>query len=138
MCVRTFDIVLVSDLICVCTHILTKGAPVNNHISRNELAALIDNGQVTVIDALPPAYYEQVHLPGAINLVESDVVEQAAALLPDKDAAIVTYCSNAACSNSEAVASRLQALGYTNVRTYQDGIQDWVEARMPTAVGADA
>ena len=104
-------------------------------ISREELAQLIENGEVVVIDALPASYYEQVHLPGAINLVESDVVEQAAAVVPDKDAAIVTYCSNAACFNSQGVANRLESLGYTNVRKYRDGIQDWVEAGMPTATG---
>jgi rhodanese-related sulfurtransferase len=107
-----------------------------NLISREELAQLIENGEVVVIDALPATYYEQVHVRGAINLVEPDVVQQAAALVPNKDAAIVTYCSNAACFNSQAVATRLEALGYTNVRKYRDGIQDWVEAGMPTATGA--
>ena len=67
-------------------------------------------------------------MPGAFNLVEDDVDARAAALLPNKEAAIVTYCSNAACGNSQAVANRLKRLGYTNVRKYRDGIQDWVEA----------
>ncbi len=97
-------------------------------ISRDELRRLIEDDAVVVIDALPRAYYDQEHLPGAINLVESDVDELAAGLLPDKGAAIVTYCSNAACGNSQAVAIRLERLGYTNVRKYRDGIQDWVEA----------
>jgi rhodanese-related sulfurtransferase len=43
----------------------------------------------------------------------------------------VTYCSNAACPNSGQVAAKLSALGYTNVRTYREGIQDWVEAGLP-------
>lgn len=107
-----------------------------NLISREALAELIDKGEAIVIDALPAAYYGQVHIPGAINLIESDVVKHAAGLIPDKDAAIVTYCSNAACFNSQAVANRLEALGYTNVRKYRDGIQDWVDAGMPTTVGA--
>ena len=101
-------------------------------ITRDDLAALIESGTVTVVDALPASYFEQVHLPGAVNLVEDEVTERAAALLPDKDAAIVTYCSNAACGNSQAVANRLERLGYTNVRKYRDGIQDWVDAGNPT------
>ena len=52
-------------------------------------------------------------------------------LLPDKSAAIVTYCSNAACPNSGQVAAKLSALGYTNVRKYREGIEDWVEAGLP-------
>jgi rhodanese-related sulfurtransferase len=101
-------------------------------ISRDELAAAITAGGVTVVDALPEAYWAQQHLPGALNLVADDVDRLAPALLPDRDAAIVTYCSNAACPNSQAVASKLEALGYTSVRKYRDGIQDWVEAGLPT------
>jgi polyisoprenoid-binding protein YceI/rhodanese-related sulfurtransferase len=99
-------------------------APVN----REELRDLIASRQVIVIDALPPGYYDRQHLPGAINIVEADVARLAPVRLPDKSATIVTYCSNAACNNSQAVANRLEALGYTNVYKYVDGIQDWVEA----------
>lgn len=97
-------------------------------ITRDELAKEIANGSVIVLDALGGDYYAKAHLPGALELVEADVETRAAQLLPDRDAAIVTYCSNAACANSQAVASKLEALGYTNVRKYRDGIQDWSEA----------
>lgn len=72
----------------------------------------------------------------ALNLVEDDVPQRAAELLPDRGTAIVTYCANPACPNSEAVANRLVALGYTNVRKYREGIEDWVAAGLPTEVGA--
>lgn len=101
-------------------------------ITRTELEELLRRGDVTVVDALPAAYYERQHLPGAVNLEEADVDTRAALVLPDKDAAIVTYCSNAACGNSQAVAQRLERLGYTNVRKYREGLQDWVEAGNPT------
>jgi rhodanese-related sulfurtransferase len=38
----------------------------------------------------------------------------------------------------EAVAARLTALGYTNVRKYREGIQDWIEAGLPTETGERA
>jgi rhodanese-related sulfurtransferase len=101
-------------------------------ISRDELHAALEAGRVTVVDALPESYWAKQHLPGALNLVEQDVDAKATSLLPDKGAAIVTYCSNPACGNSQAVANRLEALGYTNVRKYREGIQDWVEAGLPT------
>ncbi|NUT40745.1 MAG: rhodanese-like domain-containing protein [Thermoactinospora sp.] len=104
-------------------------------ISRADLEAAIAAGTVTVVDALGGDYYAQQHLPGAIALVESEVAERAAGLLPDRHAAIVTYCSNPACANSEAVAVRLAGLGYTNVRKYREGIQDWVEAGLPVETG---
>ena len=105
-------------------------------ITRDDLKAAIDSGAVTVIDALGGMYYEQQHLPGALPLVEEDVATFAERLLPNKDAAIVTYCSNEACPNSQAVATRLTAAGYTNVRKYREGIQDWVEAGLPVESGA--
>lgn len=104
-------------------------------ITRDELKAAIDAGTVTVVDALGGAYYEKQHLPGAIPLVEAEVAAKAADLLPDKDAAIVTYCSNTACANSEHVAAQLTRAGYTNVRRYVEGIQDWTEAGLPIATG---
>lgn len=63
-------------------------------ITRDELRAEIEAGTVTVVDALPESNWAQQHLPGALNLVEDDVAAHASALLPDKGAAIVTYCSN--------------------------------------------
>jgi rhodanese-related sulfurtransferase len=100
-------------------------------ITRDDLKAAIDSGTVTVLDALAGTYWEQQHLPGAIPL-HADHVEQAyRELLPDRDALIVTYCSNAACGNSEQVAAELQRLGYTNVRKYREGIEDWAEAGLP-------
>jgi rhodanese-related sulfurtransferase len=101
-------------------------------ISRAELSAGIENGTLTVVDALGGEYYAKQHLPGAIALVEDDVSEHAARLLPDQAAAIVTYCSNPSCPNSQRVADRLVALGYRNVRKYREGIADWVAAGLPT------
>ncbi|WP_026400896.1 rhodanese-like domain-containing protein [Actinomadura rifamycini] len=101
-------------------------------IARDELKAAIDAGAVTVVDALGGEYYAKQHLPGAVPLVRDDVDAQAPTLLPDRGAAIVTYCSNPACPNSGQVADRLTALGYTNVRKYRDGIEDWVAAGLPT------
>lgn len=90
------------------------------------------------MDALPESYYNQQHLPGAINLVADDVDTRAAQLLPDKNAPIVTYCSNPACANSGEVATKLTNLGYTDVRKYGDGIQDWIDAGLPTESGLPA
>ena len=104
-------------------------------ISRTDLQAAIDAGTVIPVDALPESYYAQQHLPGALNLVADDVEDRAATLLPDKNAAIVTYCSNTACPNSSQVAAMLTSLGYRNVRKYAEGIQDWVQAGLATESG---
>lgn len=97
-------------------------------ISRTDLEALIATSAVVLVDALPASYYDQLHLPGAINLVESEVDAEAPRLLPHKDAAIVTYCSNEACNNSQAVANRLQRLGYTDARHLRRPAQLHIDA----------
>jgi rhodanese-related sulfurtransferase len=104
-------------------------------ITRDELRVAIDAGTVTVVDALGGEYYAKQHLPGAVPLVEADVAGRAGALLPDRSAPIVTYCSNPACPNSQRVADKLAALGYSNVRKYREGIEDWVGAGLPTESG---
>ncbi len=100
-------------------------------ISRGALEARIEAGDVIVVETLPAPYYESGHLPGAINIPHTQVEELAPSLLPDKDAAIVTYCANTACQNSSVAAAVLAKLGYTNVAKYAEGKQDWLEAGLP-------
>jgi rhodanese-related sulfurtransferase len=107
-------------------------------ISRAELQAGLDAGTLTAVDALPESYYARQHLPGAVNLVADDVPTRAADLLPDRDAAIVTYCTGPTCANSGHVATALTKLGYTDVRKYAEGLEDWVEAGLPTETGVPA
>ena len=102
-------------------------------ITRDELQAAIRAGTVTVVDALGGDYYAKQHLPGAVALAPGDVDALATAVLPDRDAAIVTYCTGPSCPNSGQVADRLTALGYAHVRKYREGIEDWVGAGLPTA-----
>ncbi|MEY9932373.1 rhodanese-related sulfurtransferase [Catenulispora sp. GP43] len=104
-------------------------------ITRDELKAAIDDGTATVLDALAGAYWEKQHLPGAIPLHADDAEQVYRDLLPDRDALIVTYCSNAACPNSGQVAAKLERLGYTNVRKYREGIEDWTGAGLPVESG---
>jgi len=102
-------------------------------ITRDELQAAIGRGTVTIVDALGGDYYAKQHLPGAVALAPGDVDALAPAVLPDKGAAIVTYCTGPSCPNSGQVADRLTALGYAHVRKYREGIEDWVGAGLPTA-----
>ncbi len=101
-------------------------------IDRDEIqAALAERDDVVLVETLRPEHYEQGHLPGAVHLHPDDVERRAAEVLPARDAFVVTYCSNVACRNSAAVAAQLEKLGYTNVRRYEAGKQDWTEAGLP-------
>lgn len=107
-------------------------------ISREELKQAIDGGEVTVVETLRAEHFEQGHLPGAIHIHYETIADQADRLLPDKNAAIVTYCSNTACRNSEIAANQLTAMGYSNVRKYADGKQDWQQAGLPLELSTAA
>ena len=105
-------------------------------ITRDELHHRIEQGDITVLEALPISYWEAEHLPGAIAFPLDDIDGQAARLLPDKAAAIAVYCSNAVCNNSHVVTERLTRLGYSSVFRYVEGKQDWIEAGLPVESAA--
>ena len=106
-------------------------------ITREELEARLNRGEeVVLVETLGPKYYEDAHLPGAINIPHTEVDALAPEMLPDKSAQIVVYCSNRACQNSPQAARRLAALGYKNVYDYEEGKQDWIEAGLSNEGGA--
>ncbi|HEY6674631.1 MAG TPA: rhodanese-like domain-containing protein, partial [Rubrobacteraceae bacterium] len=76
-------------------------------------------------------YYRHSHLPGAINVPVDELGERAPELLPDKHAEIIVYCIDPPCQASEEAASKLEAMGYGNVREYVGGKQDWIEHALP-------
>ena len=103
-------------------------------ITRDELVAILDD--VTVVETLRPMHFDAGHIPGAVHLHPDEVEQRAEAVLPDKHAPVVTYCSNLACQNSRVVAEKLAKLGYTDVRRYEAGKDDWVAAGLPVETGA--
>ena len=118
------------------TYDMTRENTMTTPITRDELQSAIDDRAAIVLDALPAAPYGRRHLPGALNLVVDDVDADAARLLPDKNATVVTYSTDATCGRGEALAERLEGLGYTDVRVYREGIEDWVGAGLPVETGA--
>lgn len=103
-----------------------------NSISREQIKDLLDRRvAVTLVEALPEKYFNDVHLPGAVQINYDEVDVKAPRLLSDKSAKIVVYCSNLSCTNSAKAAARLVQIGYSNVFKYAEGKQDWIEAGFP-------
>lgn len=63
-------------------------------ITTDDLKAKLDRKQVTVVETLAPERYREAHIPGALNLPPEQIKELAPKLLPNKDAEIITYCTN--------------------------------------------
>ncbi len=91
---------------------------------------------VTILDARTGKYDDGRRIPGAKNLGSNAPEKQINAMLPDKNAEIITYCSSTKCPASKKLAERLRKLGYTNVKEYPQGIKGWAEAKQPVAKAA--
>jgi rhodanese-related sulfurtransferase len=101
-------------------------------ISREEIKEKMDRGDdFVLVDTMAEMYYRHSHLPGAINVPVDELGERAPELLPDKHAEIIVYCIDLPCQASEEAASKLEAMGYGNVREYVGGKQDWIEHALP-------
>ena len=84
----------------------------------------------TLVDSRPKERkYDKGHIPGAINLPDSQFDKLAAQLLPsDKAAALYFYCDGLACKLSNDSAMKAIKLGYTNVKVVPDGYPGWEKA----------
>jgi len=92
------------------------------NISPEEAKALIDGGNVIILDVRIKEEYDGGHIKDAILLPDTDIVEQAETVLPDKTAKILVYCRSG--RRSASAAKELIAMGYTNVLDF-GGIIDW-------------
>jgi rhodanese-related sulfurtransferase len=91
----------------------------------------IDQRDFALVDTLPGAAYDKGHLPGAIHIMSDDILDCAAARLPDTDRQVVVYCASVTCRRAGLAAGRLESLGYTRVIHFVGGKRDWIAAGFP-------
>ena len=92
---------------------------------------LLDSDPPALLEALPPKYFRQGHLPGARQLNTDGAADHAKRLGMTVDQPIVVYCASETCANSHQAAEALAAAGYRDVSVYAGGKQDWVDAGLP-------
>ncbi|HBZ72800.1 MAG TPA: hypothetical protein DEP35_24945 [Deltaproteobacteria bacterium] len=100
-------------------------------ISREEIRRRLHDPSLTIVDVLPASSYAEAHIPGAIGLPMEEVAIRAPLLLPDRDAEIAVYCGGPTCPRAELAAGTLRELGYSKVRHYHGGIEEWRDAGEP-------
>jgi rhodanese-related sulfurtransferase len=82
---------------------------------------------VMIIDSRPAArQYDPGHIPGAINIPDTQFDKQVDKLPADKSTLLIFYCGGLECMLSHASAFKAEKLGYTNIKAYPAGMPDWV------------
>ena len=105
----------------------------NKIITREQIQAkLNDHEPISIIEALPQKYFDDKHLPTAINIPLAELETKAPELIPDKKTTTIVYCSNTECDNSRIAAEMLYEMGYVNTFEYVEGKQHWVAGNLPT------
>ncbi|MDP1717120.1 MAG: rhodanese-like domain-containing protein, partial [Burkholderiales bacterium] len=90
---------------------------------------------VVLIDARPAArQYDNGHLPGAINIPDSQFDKMTNRLPADKNMLVIVYCGGLECMLSHNVAHKMEKLGYTNIKVYAEGNPAWSKAGLPLSV----
>jgi rhodanese-related sulfurtransferase len=101
-------------------------------IGRDELAARIERGEVTVLDVRPRAEYRSGHIAGAQPTPIAELRQHLRAL--PKDAEVVAYCRGPYCVYADDAVRELNRQGF-RARRLSDGFPEWRRAGLPAAAG---
>ncbi|MBV8137633.1 MAG: hypothetical protein JO121_18695 [Deltaproteobacteria bacterium] len=104
-------------------------------ISLDQFRGVVGDHKTIILDARAAPFYQQGHIPDALNLSRDDFAADYRRLRPtldaSKDKSIVVYCSGGDCHDSRMVASALLSLGFSQVRIFTAGWSGWTEAGLP-------
>ena len=88
-----------------------------------EAKTMMDGQDVIILDVREQSEYDEKHIPGAVLLpVGTITAETAAAVIPEKDSAVLVYCRSG--NRSKKASQALADLGYTGIYEF-GGINDW-------------
>lgn len=112
---------------------LSGGTDAPEPVSRDELAARLADGSVTVLDVRPADEYASGHIPGALNAMPGDLQRMIATF--DPGAEIVAYCRGPYCVYAHQAVAALREHGF-NARRLEGGLPEWREdGRSVNSVG---
>jgi rhodanese-related sulfurtransferase len=89
---------------------------------------LLEHG-AQLVEVLPSEEYEELHLPGAVNLPLKELDAERAEQL-DRARPVIVYCWDALCDMSPRAATRLAQLGF-EVYDYALSKVDWMSHGLP-------
>ena len=96
-----------------------------------ELYALLKSEHPpTILDILPPEYYEKIRIPSALNACafNADFIDLVQEISADQNDLIVVYGVGEDSLDWRVAVDKLHHAGYSNVSVLKAGIEGWVEA----------
>lgn len=111
---------------------LSGGDELPEAVSRDELAARLREGSVTVLDVRPGDEYAAAHIPGALNVTLADLDRIAERIGPG--AQIVAYCRGPYCIDSRKAVAALRRHGF-DARRMEGGLPEWREEGREVVAG---
>jgi len=105
-----------------------------------EFRIAVETKSALILDARPSLFYEQGHVPGALNLARDDFAHDyrrmGEVLKSATDKPIIVYCAGGDCHDSRLVANALLTLGFSNVSVFTGGWEAWSAAALPASTGS--
>jgi rhodanese-related sulfurtransferase len=106
---------------------LFPSAPDRNSIPTISASAVMQDSQqrkVLILDAMPPNFYKERHIKGAVNMPISlfDIVYLMNFSEEDKERDILVYGNSISRPYDMEIATKLMLLGYTNVKIIDGGL----------------
>ena len=89
---------------------------------------LHNDGSFQFWNVLTDKYFNSEMIPGSRRVPLDQVGREVARAQIPKDTEIVVYCAGPSCPQSILAAEKLNSLGYTNVKAYEGGIEEWKNA----------
>lgn len=110
-------------------------------VTPKKLKTIIDNGDdVIVLDVRETEQYAEGSIPftdfdkeNFLSVTRGNLEWEINAIVPDKDAYIVTYCRRG--GRGALAAQVLRKMGYKNATTLQGGLKGWIKAGYPVKTG---
>lgn len=100
-----------------------------------EYAQIPPRKDVVIVDSRPAARrYDVGHIPGALNIPDTQFDKFKHLLPEDKNKLLIFYCGGLDCMLSHDSAKKAEALGYTNIKVYAEGEPEWTKRGLPLSV----
>jgi len=104
------------------------GRPSVGTVSVDELRTMIDKKEhFRLVDVLGEEHWNEGHIPGS-EWIDFRVLAGEARRRFETEEPIVLYCKGFTCEAGALAADKLRQLGFTNVRDFAGGLEEWTGA----------